>query len=191
MMIGKLRDLTINRDGTQNVTITVNADFREEFDELSNGEVRIDIRKYSPSRSLDANARAWVLIDEIAAKTGVRKYDVYREAIRDIGGVSDVVCATDRAVDTLCKNWRDRGEGWMAEKFPSKIPGCTNATLWYGSSVYDTKQMAALIDSLIQEAETLGIPTMREDEYEKLLAQWDKKVEKKKEKQHETDMIRE
>lgn len=179
IMIGKLKDLTINRDGTQNITVTVQADFREEYDELNDKDIKIEIKKYNKSRSLDANARCWVLIDQIAEKTGERKYDVYRKAIMDIGGVSDVVCVQNFAVNTLCRNWRDRGQGWMAEPFESQIPGCTNITLWYGSSSYDTKQMAALINSLIQEANEQGIPTMSPAEQDRLVKQWGKRYERK------------
>ena len=181
-MVGKLKDLTINRDGTQNITIAVQADFREEFDELAKGDVKIEIKKYNPNRSLDASARAWVLIDQIAAKTGLKKHEVYRNAIRDIGGVSDTVCVKNEAVQTLCNGWRDHGIGWQTEASPSKLPGCTNITLYYGSSVYSTAQMSALINSLVQDAESLGIPTMTEEEKEKLLIQWGKKVQKKQEK---------
>ena len=59
------------------------------------------------------------------------------------------------------------------------IPGCTNVTLWYGSSSYDTKQMAALINSLIQEANEQGIPTMSPAEQDRLVKQWGKKYERK------------
>lgn len=178
-MIGKLKDLTMNRDGTQNITLTVQADFREEFDELAGGEVKVEIKKSSPTRSLDASARAWALIDQIAEKTGLKKYEVYRNAIQDIGGVSDIVCVKDVAVDTLCRNWRDRGQGWMAETSPSKLPGCTNVTLWYGSSVYTKDQMSRLIDSLVQDGNALGIATMSPTEQERLLSQWGKKYDKK------------
>lgn len=181
-MIGKLKDLTINRDGTQNITISVQADFREEFDELYEGEVKLEIKKYNPSRSLDANARAWVLIDAISAKTGIKKHEVYRNAIRDIGGVSETVCVKNEAADTLCNRWGDHGIGWQSEKFPSKLPGCTNVTLYYGSSVFDKRQMGLFIDSLVQDAESIGIPTMTESEKEKLLLQWGKKIQKKQEK---------
>lgn len=174
-MIGKLRDLTMNRDGTQNITVTVNADFREMFDELANKEISIDIKAYSPKRSLDLNAYCWVIIDKIAEKTKVKKSEVYRNAIKDIGGVSTLICAKNEAVETLCKNWASHGTGWMTETSESKIPGCTNVTLWYGSSVYSMAQMNALVDSLIQDAEALGIPTMTPAETEKLLAQWEKK----------------
>lgn len=179
MMIGKLKNLTTNNDGTQNITVTVQADFRDEFDALSHGDVKIEIKKYNPARSLDANARAWSLIDAIAAKTGIRKHEVYQTAIRDIGGVSDIVCVKNEAVQTLCKGWTEHGLGWQTKIMPSKLPGCSNVTLYYGSSVFDSKQMSALIDSLVQEAEAQGIPTMNETEKEKLLLQWSKKVEKK------------
>lgn len=188
-MIGKLKDLTINRDGSQNITLTVQADFREEYDELSEGDVKVEIKKYNPARSLDASAKAWVIIDQIAAKTGIKKHEVYRNAIRDIGGVSDTVCVKNEAVPRLCSGWSDNGIGWQYETFPSKIPGCTNVTLYYGSSVYDRKQMSLFLDSLVQDAEALGIPTISPEEQERLLIQWGKKIEKKQGKENEAEHL--
>ena len=184
-MIGKLSGLTLNRDGTQNITVTVNADFSIEYDELKDSEINVEIKKYSRRRSLDASAYCWVIIDKIAEKTGEKKTDVYRHAIKEIGGVSDIVCVKDCAVETLCRNWAEKGQGWMTEHRPSKkLPGYSVVTLWYGSSVYDSKQMHALIESVIQEAEGLGIPTITEKEKEQLLGNWTIKTEKKKEKRN-------
>lgn len=174
-MIGRLKDITLNRDGSQNVTVTVQADFREDFDALCNKDVEITIKKASARRSLDASAKAWVIIDKIAERTGVKKREVYRNAIREIGGVSDIVCVRDAAVETLCKNWETHGQGWMTEVSKSKIPGCKNVTLWYGSSVYNKQQMSALIDSLIQDANALGIPTMSPAEEARLLNEWERR----------------
>ena len=61
-MKGKLRDLTVNRDGTQNITVTVAADFTAAFDELQGAVVDIEITKAGKRRSLDANAYCWVLV---------------------------------------------------------------------------------------------------------------------------------
>ena len=69
--------------------------------------------------------------------------------------------------------------GWQAEKTKSKLPGCTNVILWYGSSVYNSSQMASLIDSLIQDAEALGIVTITPKEQERLIEQWGTKVAKR------------
>ena len=179
-MVGRLSGFTINRDGSQNITITTRADFTSEYDELKDADVNIEIKKYHKRRSLDANAYCWVIIDKIAEKTGIKKNEVYRNAIREIGGVSTIICVKDEAADALCTGWGEHGTGWITEKTKSKLPGCTNVTLWYGSSAYDSKQMSALIDSLIQDAESLGIPTLTEEEKDKLLEQWGIKLEKKK-----------
>lgn len=177
-MLGQLRSLTINQDGSQNLTVTVHTDFREMFDELHEKDIDIEIKKHSKRRSMDSNNLAWALIDKIAAHEHKKKSEVYREAIKDIGGVSDTVCAKNIAVEKLVTGWTHKGLGWQADCEPSKLPGCTNVTLYYGSSVFSTQQMAALIDSLIQDCNALGIPTMSEEEIERSLAVWQRKTEK-------------
>lgn len=174
-MKGNLVSLTRGVDGTRLLTISLQDDFREEFDELYGKEIEITIKKASRLRSLDANALAWTIIDRIAEKSGYKKNEVYRNAIRDIGGVSTIVCARSDAAETLCRKWQYKGLGWQAEPFESKIPGCTNATLYYGSSTYDTAQMSRLIDSLKQDAESYGI-AVSENEAKRALEKWDKKV---------------
>jgi hypothetical protein len=80
----------------------------------------------------------------------------------------------NRAVDRLRESWEKNGIGWQTDTMASKNEGCTNVILYYGSSVYDTRQMAQLIDSLVQDAEALGIPTITPKEAERLIAQWEK-----------------
>lgn len=173
-MRGMLRDLTINRDGTQNITVTVQEDFRPVFDGLTGVPVEVEIKRHRAKRSLSANAYAWVLTDKIAAATGQTKEDVYRETIRNIGGVSDVVCAQDRAVEALRTGWEAHGIGWVTDTLPSKLEGCTNVILYYGSSTYDTAQMSRLIDLLVAEAKDLGIETATPAELERLRKEWDR-----------------
>lgn len=156
-MIGKLRDLTINRDRTQNITVTVGADFREEFDNLKKKQVEITIKPHREKRSKDANAFAWVIMDKIAERLNMDKVDVYREAIRGIGGVSSVICCPDKAVQSVCEGWSNNGIGWFTETEKSKIKGCTNVVLYYGSSKYDKAQMSRLIDHLLQDAANIGL----------------------------------
>ena len=171
-MIAKLKDMTRSRDGRWVISFTTPEDFSAAFDELADKEVNVEIKQARKHRSLDANAYAWVLIDKIAEKTGEKKRDVYRQAIREIGGVSDTICVMDKAVERLRNGWEKNGLGWMTDTFPSKVAGCTNVTLYYGSSYYDSKQMADLIDSLIQEAESLGIPTITDKQAERLVGKW-------------------
>ena len=179
-MIGKLKDLTINRDGTQNITVTVHADFREEFDELYDKEIKIDIKKFNRARSMNANNYAWELIDRISEKTNKRKTEIYREAIRDIGGVSILSGIKDIAIETFRRSWEKDHLGRQIEIVPgSSKPGWSNVRIYFGSSEFDSVQMARLIDILVQDAESLGIATMTPEQQEKLLVTWGKKIERK------------
>ena len=171
-MIGKLKDLTKSRSGEWVVSFSTREDFSAMFDELADKDISIEIKQAHQRRSVTANAYAWVLIDKIAEKTGLRKSDVYRHAIKEIGGVSTTVCVQDFAVDRLRQGWEKQGLGWQTETINAKIPGCTCVVLYYGSSAYDSKQMGQLIDSLIQDAESLGIPTLTDAQAKRLVGRW-------------------
>ena len=175
-MTGTLKDLTRSRDGRWLITISTPEDFSVVYDELANKDVAFEIKPAKSRRSLSANSYAWVLIDKIAEKTGLQKSEVYKHAIKEIGGVSDIICVQDKAVQRLREGWEKNGLGWMSDTFESRIDGCTNVILYYGSSVYDSKQMGSLIDSLIQDAESLGIPTITDEQAERLVGKWKAKA---------------
>ena len=170
-MIGKLKERMRLAGGEWLVTFTTRDDPGQMFDDLGDQPIRIEMRRAARARSRDANAYCWVIIDRIAEKTGISRSEVYRHAIKEIGGVSTTVCVQDKAVDRLREGWEKNGIGWQTDTLKSRIDGCTNVILYYGSSVYDSQQMARLIDSLVQEAEGLGIPTYPE-EAERMKRQW-------------------
>lgn len=168
-MKARIVDFSQTFAGAQRLTFELGGDFRPQYDELKDQAVELTVKRFRQKRSLDANALAWVLIDKIAQRMRMTKVDVYRDHIRHIGGVSETVCVQDRAVDKLTEAWSKNGIGWQTETFPSKIPGCANVTLYYGSSTYDTAQMSALIDALVQTCKALGIETMPEEELKSLM----------------------
>lgn len=170
-MKGRIKDYSFSFDGHQRVTFELDEDFRQTFEELKETDVDIAVKKYRKRRSLDANAYAWVLIDKIAEKRRMTKTEVYQNAIREIGGVSDIVCVQDKAVDQLISAWKRNGIGWQAETMPAKIPNCTRVILYYGSSTFNTKQMSMLIDSLVQDAKAIGIETMPPDKLNLLIGE--------------------
>lgn len=134
----------------------------------SGKEYDLTLKRHRKKRSLDSNAYAWTLIDRIAATMGLTKTEVYQRAIREIGGNSDIVCVLEKAANALCDGWSHNGLGWFAERTPSKIDGCVNVILYYGSSTYDTATMSRLIDNLIADAKELGIETMTPQELARL-----------------------
>lgn len=170
-MTGMLTKIQRLFGGEWEITFSTKEDFSERFNDLHESPVSIEIKKASNKRSRDANALCWALIDKIAERTRIPKTEIYRNAIREIGGVSETVCVQDRAVERLREGWQKNGIGWQTDTMPSKIPGCTNVILYYGSSTYDTTQMSRLIDLIIQEAEQQSIPTAR-DEANELIGKW-------------------
>ncbi|MEG1074913.1 MAG: hypothetical protein RSF84_07220 [Ruthenibacterium sp.] len=131
-----------------------------------------EIKEYRAKRSLDANAYFWVLCDKIAAETRISKEEIYRNAIRDIGGNNEVICIRNAAAEKLIAGWTHNGIGWFCETSESKLQGCTNVTLYYGSSTYDTKQMARLIENIVQDCEAVGIETKTPAELAALTREW-------------------
>ena len=161
--------------GKPTISFEVNErnDFKLMVDELRDREkLTIEVKPYRARRSLDANAYCWVLIDRLAEKLCESKEVIYRQYITHIGGNSEIVCVKNNAVERLCSGWRRNGLGWQTETFDSKISGCTNVVLYYGSSVYDSAQMARLLDLIIQDCKELGIPTETPDEIANLLSMW-------------------
>lgn len=128
----------------------------------------VEIKEKKEKRSREANSYAWVLLDKLAAKTHIPKEDIYRELIKNIGGNSEIVCVQNKAVERLREGWKQNGIGWVSDTFESKIQGCTNVILYYGSSTYDSAQMHRLIDLIVQECEQQGIETMTREELARL-----------------------
>lgn len=100
-MIGKLKDLLRLMGGEWVISFTTREDPRILFDELKDHAVKVDIKRASKHRSLSANAYAWVLIGQIAEKTGIKESDVYQNAIREVGGISEIYGVRENAVSTF------------------------------------------------------------------------------------------
>ena len=135
-------------------------------------EYVLTVKEHKKKRSLNANSYAWVLLDKLAERLNIAKTDIYKAYIKEIGGNSDLVCCIDRAVPDLCKAWSDRGIGWLTDTEESKLPGCTNVRLYYGSSTYNTAQMSRLIELIVQDCRSYGIETLTPEELAKMNEEW-------------------
>ena len=176
-LTGNLCDLKYDFiTGQPFLTIAINEknEVKACVEELRNEDaVTVKIDKYRKKRSLDANAYCFVLIGKLAAKLGIPKEEVYRTAIKEIGGNYDVVCVKNEALEKLCTAWGKQGLGWQTDTMTSKLKECTYVLLYYGSSTYDTKQMSLLIEHIIADCKTQGIETKTPDEIAALIAMWE------------------
>lgn len=171
--IGTLRSCSVEVH-TEKPILTIELDDDSTLPIISDmigDKVNMDLKKRK-SRSLDANAYCWVLIDKLSEKLRIPKIQVYREAIRDIGGNAFIGPFQDKDIEGIQKFWSKHGLGWITEVVPSKIPGCQNVIFYYGSSEYDTKQMSRLIDLIIDECKAQGIETLTPDEIARMKASW-------------------
>lgn len=134
-------------------------------------EKTFEIKEHKEKRSLNANSYCWVLIGKIAEVLGNTKEEVYREYIKH-KGIYRIVTIDSKAAPTFIKLWNDKGLGWICETSETKIAGLIDVVAYYGTSSYNTKQMAGFIDYIVQEAKELGIETLTPNEIERLKTTW-------------------
>lgn len=147
------------------------------YEKLKGKALSVEVKPFRQKRSLDANAYAWVLMDKIAEalsndEVTVTKADVYRDMIRHTAGAFEVIPLKNEAVERFIEAWQANGLGWMCDTAESAIDGFTNVFAFYGSSVYDSREMARLVDAAIAQAKELSIEVLSPDELERIKKEW-------------------
>ena len=175
-MNGRLKDLTVNRDGTQNITVTVNEDFTRVFDALKDKDVVVEIKKASKARSLDANRFCWALCRDIgrAMTPPMSDKEIYRKAIEAVGVYWQKDDVPAFKLDEMRRMWESNGDGWLfkvIDDSPGK-PGRKLVHLYFGSSSYTVDAMRILLDWLVDQAEQMQIPIPLSKDREKMLGRW-------------------
>lgn len=133
----------------------------------------LEVKEHRKKRSLDANAMAWSLINQIADVLRIPPVEVYRQAIQDISGNNEIIPIKEDAVEQFKQAWSHNGIGWICRDLgKSKIKGYRNLMVYYGSSVYDTRQMSDLIDHLIQDCKALDIEVKSPEEIASIMGAW-------------------
>lgn len=175
-MIGRMKDLLRLSGGEWLVSFTTREDPRKVMDSLKDADVNIDLKKYNPHRSKDANAFCWALCSDIgrALRPPVDKLEVYRTAIRAVGVYTETVVKL-WDIDTICERWSSHGDGWFVDVMDDAGIGRKTIHLYYGSSTYTRDEMRVLLDWLVDQAGQMQIPLrLSKEEEERVLAQWGK-----------------
>lgn len=136
-----------------------------------------EIKEARQKRSKTANDYFWTLCGLLAkerSKDGdrVTKNEVYIEQIKQVGVYKDFELEPD-AAQAFMYAWKRLGVAWVCEQVDYTSDGEKLLIRAYkGSSVYDSKQMARLIDSIVQDCQAVGIETMPPDRLAALLQDW-------------------
>lgn len=134
-----------------------------------------ELKEYRPARSLDANAYMWALCEKLSEKLGIDKEDIYRRAVRE-SGLSKDLQLSNEAAPTMQAAWERQGIGWFSKKVDGVDENNSLIRFYYGSSCYNSKQMARLIDNIVQECHAQEIETLTPSERALLCDQWEGKT---------------
>lgn len=125
-----------------------------------------EIKEHKQKRSLNANAYMWVLINEIANKVRLSKEEVYLNMLKSYGQSTIVSLLSSIDYNGFFKYYEVVGTSVLNNK------EFTHIKILKGSSEYNTLEMSILIDGVVQECTNLGIPTISDEEIEKLKGSW-------------------
>ena len=103
----------------------------------------IRIKKHNPPRSRQANAYAWTLIDKLSEVLRIPKEDIYRQQIKEIGGVSTILRLSPKVLPAFKRAWEEGHIGQMCDVL-DESDNAVSVICWYGSSTYDSAQMSHL-----------------------------------------------
>ena len=176
-MKANLTNLTRGMDGNFQLTISLpDPNVKTVWHNLHDHDVEVEIKKYRKKRSRDANNFCWALCTDIgrALYPPIPKEEVYRKVIREVGVYVPIQIREDE-VETFCQRWEEKkGTGWFVDVVDDSMQnGYKLVHAYYGSSTYNTKEMSVLIDMLVSDAESMGLPIpLGKDEMEKLKREW-------------------
>lgn len=173
-MKGRLIDLSFGMNRKQRITLEVDGDFRNDFDQLKDFDVSVEIKKYREKRSKDANAYFHVLVNKIAEVQGLGNDEVKKSLVLEYGSLArdddghivgfklpvsvsiDKIYPYAKIFDTREENGRT-----------------FNCYLVYKPThELDSKEMARLIDGAIYVAKDLGIETDTPEQIARYKAEW-------------------
>lgn len=147
---------------------------------LQEKDLAITVKPYRKKRSLNANAYYWTLIEEIATVSGIPKPMAHNIMLRRYGVLQQVdgqnmaifVPDTDAAEKQILNasgyHYRPTSKSMVMDGKPWRV-----YLIMKGSSEYNTKEMAALIEGAISEAKELGIETLPREEYERMMKSYE------------------
>lgn len=127
---------------------------------------KFEIKEYHKKRSLNANAYAWALIGKIADVLRSSKDEIYLEMLKKYGQSEIVSVLSDINVTGYFKYFEEIAIVRLQGK------NFTHYKVFKGSSEYDSREMAVLIDGIVSEAKELGIETLPNDEIERIKKLW-------------------
>lgn len=164
---GRLDGLVVDYSTKQQkLSLSVNEDAKQAYEELKDCELDIEIKKYRKKRSLDANSYYWVLISKLAKVLDASLNEIHNNMLCKYGypeiiNGNSVLIPLQETEETE-KTVKESQHYHL--KPTSQVTTLADGKLWRtyimmrGSSTYNTEEMARLIRGLISDCKDAGIP---------------------------------
>lgn len=121
-----------------------------------------EVKEVKQHRTLTQNSYLWKLVNEIANKVNKSKEDVYLQMLKDYGQCEVISMKSNINPNGYFKYYEPIGTGYVNNT------EFTHYKIYKGSSEFTTLEMKYLLDGVIQECENLGIPTLTNEQIERL-----------------------
>jgi len=138
-------------------------------------KLTVDIKPYRQQRSLNANAYMWVLLSKMAEVLKTDKDSLYLEVL-DRYGVFTHIIVKPEVVERVKNEWRtvrELGKVHIRDEDGNITGTGIQLQCYFGSSTYNTKEMANLIDGIVSECKDLDIETLPPAELQEMKDLWE------------------
>lgn len=175
---GTLRDVSRNwKSGRMRLTFEMESDVAPFIDKIKGKPLRISVKQWRNKRSLDANAYYWVLLSKLAEAVNISKTRAHNIMLRKYGQVLlidsrmsfQAIPDTQEAEETALETERFHIRPTSQVKLGKDGTAYRTYIVLLGSSYYNTKEMAHLIDGLVSECKEVGIETATPEELSRML----------------------
>lgn len=139
-------------------------------------KLNIEVKKYRKKRSLNANSYFWQLLQELCELVELDTIEEYKRRVKELGIFRQFKIETEN-IKTFEKMWTSQGKAWFCEIVDTTYVEDTEFKIinaYYGSSSFNSKQMARLIDGVVQDCKVYNIETKPQEEINSLLESWGK-----------------
>lgn len=176
---GTLEEINIDyKTGKPKISFLINdKDKLPDIEQLKGLKLKIEAKKYIKKRSLNANSYFWKLLQELCDLAEIDTIEEYKRRAKELG-IFRISRVETKDVETYKKSWENWGTAWFCEVYDTEYIGNIEFKilhLYYGSSSFNSKQMARLIDGVVQDCKIYGIETKPQAEIDSLLRSWNKK----------------
>lgn len=141
---------------------------KQELENIKDNKKLYRFEPYKEKRSNKANRYFWELLGQLCLEMGLDTIEEYKKRVRRLGVFRYWEIDKDN-VATFNKMWSDNGIAWFTDVVDIAENGKIGINAYYGSSSYNTKQMAKLIDGVVQDCKAIGIETESPENIKSLL----------------------